>query len=48
MSADIQSQLFIAALDEVDANDDLVNQVIELDLKSSRAIGMRRYRLPPD
>jgi hypothetical protein len=43
-------ELFETALDDVDNDADLVNQVLEvsLDDKSGGPLTIRRYRLPPD
>ena len=47
MDLDMQLELFEVALDELDRDDDLVNQVLEITLpESDGEIEIRRYRLP--
>jgi hypothetical protein len=49
MDLDLQLELFEVALDELDRDDDLVNQVLEVNLEDPDAeIEIRRYRLPMD
>jgi hypothetical protein len=45
MDLDMQIELFAQAMDEIDADGDLVNQVLELSMESD-TIHIRRYRLP--
>lgn len=47
MDLDLQLELFEVALDELDRDDDLLNQVLEVNLEDPHAeIEIRRYRLP--
>jgi hypothetical protein len=47
MDLDVQLELFEAALDELDGDDDLVNQVLEISLSDSGdEIEVLRYKLP--
>jgi len=47
MDLDLQLELFEVALDDLDRDDDLVNQVLEVNLEDLHAeIEIRRYRLP--
>lgn len=49
MDLDLQLELFEVALDELDRDDDLVNQVLEVNLEDpDEEIEIRRYRLPPE
>jgi hypothetical protein len=49
MDLDLQLELFEVALDELDGDDNLVNQVLEVNLEDPDAeIEIRRYRLPLD
>jgi hypothetical protein len=49
MDLDIQLELFEVALDELDRDDDLMNQVLEVNLEDAdEEIEVRRYRLPRD
>jgi len=50
MDLDLQLELFEVALDDLDAMPDLVNQVMEVTLKSASAeeIGVIRYGLPAE
>ncbi|WP_271611177.1 hypothetical protein [Bradyrhizobium sp. CCBAU 21360] len=45
MDLDMQVELFEQALDELDAEADLVNQVLEI-TSEDEALHVRRYRLP--
>ena len=45
MDLDTQTELFDQALEELDVNDDLVNQVLEITLDDD-GIRIRRYQLP--
>ena len=49
MDLDMQLELFEVALDDLDANSDLVNQVLEVVLEDGddAEIRVRRYDLPP-
>jgi hypothetical protein len=49
MNLDMQLELFEVALDDLDANSDLVNQVLEVVLEDGddAEIRVRRYDLPP-
>ncbi len=47
MDLDVQLELFEQALDELAADDDLVNQVLEITLDSNEALHILRYHLPP-
>ena len=47
MDLDIQLELFEVALDELDGDSDLLNQVLEVNLENpDEEIEIRRYRLP--
>jgi hypothetical protein len=49
MTADLQCELFLAALDEIGNADQLVNEVIEVDLDSLETdCTIRRYTLPEE
>jgi hypothetical protein len=49
MDLDLQLELFEVALDELDRDDDLLNQVLEVNLEDpDEEIEVRRYRLPKD
>jgi hypothetical protein len=49
MDLELQVELFEVALNELDRDDDLVNQVLEVNLEDPDAeIEIRRYRLPTD
>jgi hypothetical protein len=49
MDLDLQLELFEVALDELDRDDDLLNQVLEVNLEDpEEEIEIRRYRLPTD
>ena len=49
MDLDLQLELFEVALDELDRDDDLLNQVLEVSLEDpDEEIEIRRYRLPKD
>lgn len=49
MDLDLQLELFEVALDELNRDDDLVNQVLEVNLEDpDEEIEIRRYRLPTD
>jgi hypothetical protein len=45
MDLDMMMELFEVALDELDSNDDIVNQVLEV-TGESESIHIRRYALP--
>ena len=45
MDLDMQIELFDQAMDELDADSDLVNQVLEITLEND-CLHVRRYRLP--
>ena len=44
----MQIELFEQALDELDANEDLVNQVLEISLEDDDTLRVLRYALPRD
>ena len=49
MDLDLQLELFEIALDELDRDDGLMNQVLEVNLEDpDEEIEIRRYRLPTD
>jgi hypothetical protein len=49
MDLDLQLELFETALDELDRDSDLVNQVLEISLQDSgEEIDVLRYKLPPE
>jgi len=49
MDLDLQLELFEVALDELDHDDNLLNQVLEVNLEDpDEEIEIRRYRLPRD
>ena len=49
MDLDLQLELFGVALDELDRDSDLLNQVLEVTLEDAdEEIEIRRYRLPTD
>lgn len=48
MDLDMQIELFEQALVELDADDDLVNQVLEVSLEDEDALRVLRYALPKD
>ncbi len=49
MDLDLQLELFEIALDELDRDSDLVNQVLEVSLsEDGNEIGVLRYRLPSE
>jgi hypothetical protein len=48
MDLDIQFELFEQALEELEADDDLINQVLEITLDNNDELRILRYRLPPD
>ena len=49
MDLDLQLELFGVALDELDRDSDLLNQVLEVTLEDpDEEIEIRRYRLPTD
>lgn len=48
MDLDMQIELFGQALVELDADDDLVNQVLEISLEDEDALRVLRYALPKD
>ncbi len=49
MDLDLQLELFEVALDELDHDDNLLNQVLEVNLEDpDEEIEVRRYRLPTD
>lgn len=49
MDLDLQLELFEAALDELDRDDDLVNRVMEISFQDAGdEIEIRRYRLPSE
>lgn len=48
MDLDMQIELFEQALVELDADDDLVNQVLEISLEDEDAFRVLRYALPRD
>jgi hypothetical protein len=45
MDLDMQLELFGQAMDELDTDSDLVNQVLEITMEDD-SIHVRRYRLP--
>lgn len=48
MTLDDQLELFEAALDELQSEPDLINQVLEVEVVAGDRIRLRRYRLPSD
>jgi hypothetical protein len=48
MTLDIQLELFEQALEELTADDDLINQVLEITLEGNDELRVLRYSLPPD
>jgi hypothetical protein len=47
MDLDLQLEMFKEALDELDRNDDLVNEVLEISLSdSSEEFEVLRYKIP--
>jgi hypothetical protein len=48
MDLDLQLELFEQALAELDADSDLVNQVLEITLDDDDKLHVLRYALPPD
>lgn len=48
MDLDVQFELFEQALEELEADGDLINQVLEITLDSNDELRILRYRLPPD
>jgi hypothetical protein len=49
MDLDLQLELFEIALDELDRDNDLVDQVLEISLPDSGdEIDVLRYKLPPE
>jgi hypothetical protein len=49
MNLELQAELFAAALDELELNEDLVNQVLEITTsEDENSIDIVRYRLPTD
>jgi hypothetical protein len=48
MHLDVQLELFEQALDELAADDDLINQVLEITLDGDEELHILRYRLPPE
>jgi len=47
MDLDMQLELFEQALEELEAHDDLVNQVLEITMEAD-VLNVQRYRLPAD
>lgn len=45
---DVQIEMFEQALDEIDGNEDLVNQVLEITLEDGEEFHILRYRLPAE
>ncbi len=48
MDLDMQLELLEQALDELAADDDLINQVLEITLDGDGELHILRYRLSPD
>lgn len=48
MDLDMQIEMFEQILEEIAADGDLVNQVIEIALDGGDELHILRYRLPPD
>lgn len=48
MDLDMQLELFEHALDELAADSDLINQVLEITLNENEELHILRYRLPSD
>ena len=49
MDLDLQLEMFEEALDELDRNDDLVNEVLEISLSdSSEEFAVLRYQMPAE
>jgi hypothetical protein len=48
MDIDVQLELFDQALDEIEADGDLINQVLEITLASNDELYILRYNLPPE
>ena len=49
MDLDLQLEMFEEALDELDRDDDLVNQVLEISLSdSSEEFEVLRYKMPAE
>lgn len=48
MNIDVQLELFEHALEELAADDDLTNQVLEITLESNDELHVLRYSLPPE
>jgi hypothetical protein len=49
MDLDLQLEMFEEALDELDRNDDLVNEVLEISLSDSSAeFEVLRYKMPAE
>jgi hypothetical protein len=48
MNIDVQLELFEQALEELAADEDLINQVLEITLENSEELRVLRYRLPPE
>ena len=48
MDLAMQTELFEVALDELSANDDLINQVLEITMTDQDEIHLVRYRLPQE
>jgi hypothetical protein len=48
MDLDVQLELFEQALDELAADKDLVNQVLEITLDGNDELHILRYRLPSE
>jgi hypothetical protein len=47
MDIDVQLELFEQCLEELAADDDLINQVLEITLESNDELYILRYKLPP-
>jgi len=45
---DVQLELFERALEELTADGDLINQVLEITLSDNDELRVLRYHLPPD
>jgi hypothetical protein len=48
MNIDVQLELFEQALEELAADDDLTNQVLEITLENNDELHVLRYSLPPE
>jgi hypothetical protein len=48
MNIDVQLELFEQALEELAADDDLTNQVLEITLENDDELHVLRYSLPPE